>query len=55
MPTFRKGPPTDAAMKQYEACALSPTIATAFSSDKTGGMARARWGMACGVFALSYC
>ena len=31
-PTFRKGP---------EACALSPTMATAFSADETGGTAGA--------------
>jgi len=41
MPAFRKGPHTDAALKQYEACALLPAIATAFSSGETDGMARA--------------
>src|ERR1700747_1612353 len=41
MPAFRKGPHADATLKQHEACALLPVIATAFSSGEADGTARA--------------
>jgi hypothetical protein len=39
---FAKGPHTDAALKQYQACALLAAIATAFASGEPDGTARAR-------------